>query len=135
MKLYQYLYYRLYSWNIKTWGNEDMPQWNALYGVSFMMFLNLGLIALLLQSFGIDIFSRESIPKKGIIIIALLILFINYFLFIKNKKYLSLKKKFEKENNPKMQKALAANDTVTVNKIKKEYKNFQNDMNDYSKTF
>ena len=44
-------------------------------------------------------------------------------------------KKFEKENNPKMQKALAANDTVTVNKIKKEYKNFQNDMNDYSKTF
>lgn len=98
MKLYQYLYYRLYSWNIKTWGNEDMPQWNALYGVSFMMFLNLGLIALLLQSFGIDIFSRESIPKKGIIIIALLILFINYFLFIKNKKYLSLKKKFEKEN-------------------------------------
>ena len=44
-------------------------------------------------------------------------------------------KKFEKDNNPKMQKALAANDTVTVNKIKKEYKNFQNDMNDYSKTF
>ena len=44
-------------------------------------------------------------------------------------------KKFEKENNPKMQKALAANDTVTVNKIKKEYKYFQNDMNDYSKTF
>lgn len=44
-------------------------------------------------------------------------------------------KKFEKENNPKMQKALTENDTVTVNKIKKEYKNFQNDMNDYSKTF
>ena len=34
-----------------------------------------------------------------------------------------------------MQKALTENDTVTVNKIKKEYKNFQNDMNDYSKTF
>ena len=32
-------------------------------------------------------------------------------------------KKFEKENNPKMQKALTENDTVTVNKIKKEYKN------------
>lgn len=44
-------------------------------------------------------------------------------------------KKFEKENNPKMQKALTENDTVAVNKIKKEYKNFQNDMNDYSKTF
>lgn len=44
-------------------------------------------------------------------------------------------KKFEKENNPKMQKALAAKDTVTVNKIKKEYQNFQNDMNDYSKAF
>ena len=44
-------------------------------------------------------------------------------------------KKFEKENNPKMQKALTENDTVTVNKIKKEYKNFQNDMNDYSKAF
>ncbi|MDG5800164.1 hypothetical protein QA597_07370 [Marinilabiliaceae bacterium ANBcel2] len=56
MKIYRYLYYRLYSWNLKTWGEKDLPQWNALFGVSFMMFLNLGLLGFLLQLLGVNIF-------------------------------------------------------------------------------
>ena len=100
MILYRYLYYRLYTWNLKTWGIEDMPQWNALYGVSFMMFLNLGFVALLLQILGLDIF-YNSTPKLEIIIVALLLLLLNYYFFIRKKKYLLHIKRFEKETSKK----------------------------------
>ena len=43
--------------------------------------------------------------------------------------------KFEKDNGPEMQKAQMSNDTVTINKLLKEYQKFQNEMNDYSKKF
>ena len=33
-RFYRYLYYMLYSWNLKTWGENDVPEWNALFGVS-----------------------------------------------------------------------------------------------------
>ena len=77
-----------------------MPQWNALYGVSFMMFLNLGFVALLLQILGLDIF-YNSTPKLEIIIVALLLLLLNYYFFIRKKKYLLHIKRFEKETSKK----------------------------------
>ena len=43
--------------------------------------------------------------------------------------------KFEKDNGPAMQKAQTSKDTVTINKLLKEYQKFQNEMNDYSKKF
>lgn len=43
--------------------------------------------------------------------------------------------KFEKDNGPAMQKAQMSNDTVTINKLLKEYQKFQDEMNGYSKKF
>ena len=43
--------------------------------------------------------------------------------------------KFEKDNGPAMQKAQMSNDTVTINKLMKEYNKFQDEMNEYSKKF
>jgi len=43
--------------------------------------------------------------------------------------------KFEKENGPAMGKAQMSKDTVTINKLMKEYKKFQDEMNEYSKKF
>jgi hypothetical protein len=97
IKIYRYLYYRLYSWNLKTWGREDLPQWNALLGVSFMMFLNLGLLGFLLQAFGIKIFLRNELPKKGLIVIMVGLLILNYFLFIHNSNYVTITKELKQE--------------------------------------
>jgi hypothetical protein len=97
MKLYRYLYYRLYSWNLKAWREKDLPQWNALFGVSFMMFLNLGLVGLLLQTFGMNIFQRNELPKKELIVIMVGILILNYFLYIQKGKYLTITKELKKE--------------------------------------
>ena len=101
MKLYKYLYYRLYSWNLKTWGENDLPQWNALFGVSFMMFLNLSLVGLLLQAFGMNIFQRDELPKKELIIIMIGLFIINYFLFIRKDNYLTITKELKREAKQK----------------------------------
>ncbi|MGD9929454.1 MAG: hypothetical protein AB7U05_05515 [Mangrovibacterium sp.] len=103
MKLYRYLYYRLYSWNLKTWGEKDIPQWNALFGVSFMMFLNLGLVGLLLQAFGMNIFQRNELPKKELIVIMVGLFILNYFLFIHKGNYLTITKELKKETLKKRQ--------------------------------
>lgn len=97
MKIYRYLYYRLYSWNLKTWGEKDLPQWNALFGLSFMMFLNLGLLGFLLQLLGVNIFLRDELPKKELIILMLSLFVVNYFLFIHRGNYRSIVKELKKE--------------------------------------
>ncbi|MDD3321624.1 MAG: hypothetical protein PHS59_09290 [Paludibacter sp.] len=102
MKLYRYLYYRLYSWNLKTWGEKDLPQWNALFGVSFMMGLNLGIIAGLIDMIGVVNIFVENTPKKGIIIFAFVILVANYFWLVHNGKYRQIAKEYK--NEPKNKK-------------------------------
>lgn len=97
MKIYRYLYYRLYSWNLKTWGEKDIPLWNALFGVSFMMFLNLGLLGLLLQLLGVNIFLRNELPKKELVIIMISLFVLNYFLFVHKGNYRSIVKELKKE--------------------------------------
>lgn len=98
MKIYLYLYYRLYTWNLKKWGMEDMPHYNALFGVSFMMFSNLYLLAWLLQLFGLNIVLHEETPRFEVAFIGLIILFYNYFRFIYKKKFKSLVKLYSKES-------------------------------------
>lgn len=87
MSLYKYLYYRLYSWNLKTWGESNLPHWNALFGVSFMMFLNLSTMILSLGFFGINFWFVDPVPKKEIVTIMVVIGAINFFQFIYNEKY------------------------------------------------
>lgn len=99
MRLYKYLYYRLYSWNLKAWGKKDSPEWNALIGVSFMMGINLSLFLIIIQLlFEIKIILSDNLPKKEIIVVALVILAINYFIFNYKKKYLLIIEKYNNES-------------------------------------
>ncbi len=97
IKIYRYLYYRLYSWNLKKWGEKDIPQWNALFGVSFMMFLNLGLLGLLLQLLGVNIFLRSERPNTVLVSIMIILFVLNYFRFIHKSNYSSILKALKNE--------------------------------------
>lgn len=99
MALYKYLYYRLYTWNLKTWGESDFPQYNALFGVSFMMFLNLVFIAGIFDIFGLKGILRPA-PKNAIIIVIVTIIAINYFWLVKGK-YRIIAKGFKNETKNK----------------------------------
>ena len=101
LKFYRYLYYMLYSWNLKTWGEKDIPHFNALLGVSTMMFWNFGLFpAAILDRIGILPF-LNPIPKKEIIIIAIIIATINYFWLVRKGKYRQIAEEYKKDETKK----------------------------------
>ena len=97
MKLYKYLYYRLYSWNLRQWGKEDAPHWNALLGVSFMMFINLTTIGLLIELMGFNVLLNQKLPTIGIIVIMIIVLIFNYHRLVQNGKFKLIAKEFSKE--------------------------------------
>jgi hypothetical protein len=95
MNFYKYLYYRLYSWNLKTWGESDFPQGNAHLGVSFMMGLNLWIIPWILDLVGfIDV---DKISNKEAVALFLTLLFINYFWSLHKRKYKKIAAKYRHE--------------------------------------
>ena len=101
LNFYRYLYYMLYSWNLKTWGEDDVPEWNALFGVSAMMYWNFGLFpAAILDRIGILPF-LNPIPKKEIIIVTNIILIINYFWLVRKGKYKQIAEEYKKDETKK----------------------------------
>jgi len=38
---HKYIFFRLYSWNLKSFGKNDLPALSALLELSLLMFLNL----------------------------------------------------------------------------------------------
>lgn len=98
----EYLYYRIYDWNRKTWGAIDGPQFNALVGVSFLLFLNLYSIVELIGVFlGIElpavIMSSVTFSVVSFVVIA----GINYFVFIYGDRYERIAQKFSGESHEK----------------------------------
>jgi len=96
MRFYKYLYYRLYSWNLRKWSKNDMPQYNALFGVSFMINVNLIMVPLVMEKLLI-IDSLDFIPKLYLVITYLIIITVNYFFLVHNQKYQKIVAEFEGE--------------------------------------
>jgi divalent metal cation (Fe/Co/Zn/Cd) transporter len=97
LQLYKYLFYRLYSWNLKKWGPGVGPEYNALLGVTFMMGANILFFAILLQMTGImEIFVKPT-PNLKIVIFGTIVCTINYFWFIYKRKYYKIIKSYENE--------------------------------------
>jgi len=98
MKFFRYLYYRLYSWNLRQWGDQDLPQFNALLGVSFLIYLNilaLGEVIFVLFSSFLPTFN--TFVKIFILIVGYMLLLLNFFLFVYKKKYKEIAERFNNE--------------------------------------
>jgi hypothetical protein len=92
MNLYSRIYRSIFITFNRTW-RSDGPQWNAAIVFPIMTVLNL---ILLLSLFRITAYLHKVIDLRIVIVVlyfALIVL--NYFLFIKNKKF----KQFEEEFN------------------------------------
>ena len=98
IKFYQYIYYRIYKWNLRNSGINDLPQYNAMFGLSFLIFFNIYIVPELIQSLtGFWISFEKDEYKIVVAIFAVIIFIINYFAFVKNRKYLKLVEKFKDE--------------------------------------
>lgn len=91
---YRYLYYRIYAWNLRTWGESDMPQFNALFGVSFLIFTN---VMTLLTAF--EVFSGRHVSFNRAVTIGTGLAFVvlGYFLLVHKAKYRKIVKTFSGE--------------------------------------
>ena len=100
MKLYEYLYYRIYDWDLKRWGLNHRPEGRALFGVSTLMTANILTIVLIFQSLGIINYFNSDYSKDGslINIISMIIIWTaNYFWLVKNGKYKKIAEKYQNE--------------------------------------
>lgn len=94
-RAFTYLYYRIYAWNLRTWGESDLPQFNALFGLSFLVFLNIMSVFTAIDVF----FGRHVVPltRPVVVGLALCLLATGYFLLVHNGKYRQIAKAFTDE--------------------------------------
>ena len=95
-RFYRYVYYRLYSWNLITWGESDLPHVNALLGMAFLLFLHFFSIAVILEMIGFIILQEDGVSY--VLIMGAISLVINYMAFIPSQKYRTLLNEFERES-------------------------------------
>jgi len=106
-KAIKYLYYRIYDWNLRAWGESDLPQYNAIIGISFFIWLNLITVVIAIEAL-IKSEYLVSIPNSeyyaGAILLTLILM--NCFLLVRNGKYLTIAEEFKKENPSQKRKRL-----------------------------
>ncbi len=85
---YQYLFFKLYSWNKIFINKSENPTLNAFLAVSLLCYINLVSFSLLIEAlFGISILNFENYHGWYWIGIILGVMLINYFLLIFNGKH------------------------------------------------
>lgn len=103
--MYTYIFYKLYKISKKTeknWTPEmRMPATIAMFTISILQFLNLMTLFILL-SHGFNLFRISTLDPTYAVLAMILLYSVNFFLNIKDKKYLSIEARFDK--NSKRQK-------------------------------
>jgi len=87
----------MYSSNLRNWGEKNNdPKFNALLGVTFLICSNIVTLLIGIEATtGFNILNQIS--KIHVVIGAIIIGIINYFIFLQNAKYKQIAKQFSKE--------------------------------------
>ncbi len=113
INLYRYIYYIIYKWNLKKFGKNDLPKYNALLGYSLLQFINLMTIIILIKLFfGYDLLVAFKIIY--IIFSFIILMIINYFNLLFDKKLNRIRAKFAKENVNKVKKIVLSYIIITI---------------------
>jgi hypothetical protein len=94
---YKSMYVSFYRWSFKNFGQGNLPRFNSLFGVNFLMIIlltNLMLIAELCLKSG----WFKVNPTSGMVILLAAVgaLLLNYFVLLNNKRFNKLNIAFEK---------------------------------------
>ena len=88
LRFSNHLFYRIYWWNVRVVKEKDLPLFSALLGISIFHILNFSAVV-----FAYYIFVLKDVqlyPKWLHILFMLLILTIDYFVFVHNGRYKKL---------------------------------------------
>lgn len=100
LSVYNFLYYRLYKIAKKTeekWATSmRMPEWVAVHSIVLLIFFNLMTIFIFFKGV-VRALNDFKLEFEHIIMTIAILYIINYFLFLKKRKYLILEKKLDKK--------------------------------------
>ncbi|HRO41427.1 MAG TPA: hypothetical protein PL009_01240 [Flavipsychrobacter sp.] len=107
MEFFKYLFYRIYTWDLKNWGSNNQSSLNAILGTSFLMGLNVEIVHMII----LMVFYEPPFPsltdnfsKIVIAFIGIILLLMNYLLMVKDKKYRKIVAEFQHETIEKRKK-------------------------------
>ncbi len=90
INIYNVIFFKLYKTSLKT-ANKDIAEWTTMIAMSILIFFNITSVIVLTKIYKTGIFNVHSMP-----IIMIVLLIINYLLFIRDKKYLKIAKEYSK---------------------------------------
>ena len=100
-KAYQYLFYRIYVWYEKKFGEKEMPYITASSFSGMFVLLNLVTLVFLIQLITgirlVELFFESGYNVVIVISFVVVAEVVNYYVLFRKKKYLKLIKEFKKE--------------------------------------
>lgn len=98
IRAYEYFYFRIFDWQLRSWSETYHPQYAALIGATWMAFMNLYSLAILIENFtGVLLTKGSSLP----IVAGLLIGIANAVFFLFQSRYKEIAKMFSQESSRK----------------------------------
>ena len=99
--IYEYLYYRLYNWQLNLWKGKYAPEISALFGPGVLISLNIGVPIIAC----INCFGSESLRNSDyVVVVTSIIVIFPYLFFILNNRFLLILQKYKKENKEQRKK-------------------------------
>ncbi len=96
INIYKYIFYRTYKWQLKIYGDKDIPEFKALFAVSIIVLCNIFTIGLSLQMLGLV--RVTGLSKTTIILVSIAVAIVLYLLFVRREKYKTIVWEFKDEN-------------------------------------
>ncbi len=96
-----YIYYVLYKFTLLTPSKKEQPEHIANIVLAMVLCFNLFVVINILRYYNVDFVNNFFEQKEIFVAFYLCILLAGYFLFIKNKKHVIIKDKYDKESKKK----------------------------------
>ena len=98
----EYIYYMFYRFILLTPSKKEQPEHIANMVVALIFCLNIFVLVSIFEYY-FDISFIKELPNKKIMfaILYMITLVVGYFVFIKNKRYVTIKEKYNQENKSK----------------------------------
>ena len=97
-KYYKYFFIELSKWYKHMYGSKDLPVQNTLIIISYPILFLMVLLLMILDRINIISLGSNVETIVLFVVISILVLILNYFIFLRNKKYLDIEKHYSAES-------------------------------------
>lgn len=80
LQTYRYIFYRIYAWGLRTHGAGDLPEYNAIFGLSMLFAINV--MSALILSGAVAFQPADNIGLKWVSVSTWLLALVVHFLFL-----------------------------------------------------